>query len=219
MDGVHDMGGAPGFGPVVQEKDEPLFHGDWEARAMAMTVAMGRPGGWNIDMSRSARENRSREDYLSKTYYEIWIAGLERLLLDRGMIGADEIAAGHALHPPKPNGPSVAPGDVVPMLERGSPSHRPETTPARFKVGDRVRARVMNPPTHTRLPRYVRGHVGTIELVHGSHVFPDTNALGAGEQPQWLYTVRFDGRDLWGARANANTEVSVDAWESYLEPL
>ncbi|MGO4715835.1 nitrile hydratase subunit beta [Bradyrhizobium sp. 2TAF24] len=217
MDGVHDMGGAPGFGPVVQEDNEPLFHGGWEARVMAMTVAMGRPGGWNIDMSRSARENRPREDYLAKSYYEIWLAGLERLMLERGMIATDEIAAGHALHPPKPNGARLAPDDVPPMLRRGSPSHRPETTPARFKIGDRVRARMISPPTHTRLPHYVRGHIGTVELVHGSHVFPDTNALGAGEQPQWLYTVSFDGRDLWGEQANANTSVSVDAWESYLE--
>jgi nitrile hydratase beta subunit len=106
---------------------------------------------------------------------------------------------------------------VLPTLRRGSPTLRDATTPALFKVGDRVRAKQMNPPTHTRLPHYVRGHVGVIDLVHGSHIFPDTHAMGAGEQPQWLYTVRFDGRELWGDKADPTSSVSVDAWESYLD--
>ena len=216
-EGAHDMGGAPGFGPVEPEPNEPVFHGDWEKRVLAMTLAMGRAGGWNIDMSRSARENRPPEDYLGKSYYEIWLAGLERLMLDRQLIARDEIEAGHALHPPKQVS-VLAKEDAAAMIRRGSSAERTSHASALFRPGDRVRTKQMSPPTHTRLPRYVRGCVGTVELVHGCHVFPDSNAIGAGEQPQWLYTVRFDGRDLWGEKAAPNTSVSVDAWESYLEP-
>lgn len=217
MNGVHDMGGIDGFGTVEPEPDEPVFHAEWERRAFALTLAMARPGGWNIDMSRFARENRSPQDYLSKSYYEIWLAGLERLMAERGLVGPDEIAAGRPLHPRKEV--TVLTADAVaPMLARGAPSERPATSPARFAVGDLVRAKEMHPPTHTRLPRYVRGRRGVIELVHGAHVFPDSHAAGAGEQPQWLYTVCFDGRELWGADADPASRISVDAWDSYLEP-
>jgi nitrile hydratase subunit beta len=218
MDGAQDMGGVPDFGPVQPEPNEPVFHADWERRAFALTLAMARPGGWNIDMSRFAREDRPHQDYLHKSYYEIWLAGLERLMLERKLITADEVAAGHALHPPKPESPVLTRDDVPAMLHRGGPTERECRAPALFAVGDRVRAKQMNPPTHTRLPRYVRGHVGVVELIHGCHVFPDSNATGAGEQPQWLYTVRFDSRELWGDRAAPNTVISVDAWESYLNP-
>jgi nitrile hydratase len=216
-DGVHDMGGARGFGKVVPEPNEPPFHAAWERRAFALTIAMGMPGGWNVDMSRAARESLPPQDSLSKSYYEIWLAGLEKLMAERGLVTRDEIEAGHALHPPKPVRGTLSPGDVAQMLFRGAPTAREPTGPARFAVGDRVRTRNISPPTHTRLPRYVRGHVGMIELVHGVHVFPDSSALGAGENPQWLYAVRFDGRELWGAEADPTTQISVDAWESYLE--
>ena len=103
------------------------------------------------------------------------------------------------------------------MLYRGAPTAREPTGPARFAVGERVRARAVSVPTHTRLPHYVRGHIGVVELVHGCHVFPDSSALGAGENPQWLYAVRFSGRELWGADADPTAQVSVDAWEAYLE--
>jgi nitrile hydratase subunit beta len=218
MNGAHDMGGAPGFGPVQLETEEPLFHAAWERRVFALTLAMARPGGWNIDMSRYARENRSPEDYLGKSYYEIWLAGLERLMLERNLVGSDEIEAGRRLHPAKADIPVLGADAVPAMLHRGSPTGRPSDSAAMFKLGDHVRAKLIDPPTHTRLPRYVRGHVGVIELIHGCHVFPDSNAMGKGEAPQWLYTVNFDGRELWGAGANPNTAISVDAWESYLEP-
>jgi nitrile hydratase len=215
-DGAQDMGGVKGFGPVEPEPNEPPFHAEWERRAFALTLAMSRPGGWNIDMSRSARENRPNDEYLHMTYYEIWLAGLQRLMLERGLIAADEIAAGHSLHAPK-KVDTISPGDVAKMLHRGGPTERAPKAPALFKPGDRVRMKTINPPTHTRLPRYVRGKAGVVERVIGCHVFPDTNATGAGENPQWLYTVRFDGRELWGAEAQADTSVSVDAWEPYME--
>jgi nitrile hydratase len=178
---------------------------------------MGMPGGWNIDMSRFARENRPPEDYLSKSYYQIWLAGLERLMLERGLITADEIEAAKPLHPTKPVARTLTPDGVAAMLHRGGPTEREAKGPALFAIGDRVRTKIIHPPTHTRLPRYVRGHVGTVELLHGVHVFPDSNSLGQ-ENPQWLYTVSFDGRELWGADGDASVKISVDAWESYLEP-
>ena len=217
MDGAHDMGGAKGFGPVVPEPNEPVFHGDWERRAFALTVAMARPGGWNIDMSRFARENRPPEDYLSKSYFQIWLAGLETLMIERGLVTREEIEAGKVLSPPKPGVKPIAPNEVTPAIRRGGPTEREAKRPAMFAVGETVRMKDIHPVTHTRLPQYVRGHLGTIELNHGCHVFPDTNSLGKGEDPQWLYTVRFDGPELWGGDADPTLSVSVDAWESYLE--
>jgi len=216
MDGAHDMGGVPGFGPVMPEADEPVFHAKWEGRIFAMTLAMGRPGKWNIDMSRFARENLLRDVYLSSTYFQIWLLGLERLLMDRDLLAPDEIETGQIRLPHK-NVPALRAGEVAGALHRGGPTKRESTQPARFAIGDRVRMKTINPPTHTRLPRYVRGHVGVIELLHGSHVFPDSNAVGKGEDPQWLYTVMFEGRELWGEESDSSVRISVDAWDSYLE--
>lgn len=217
MDGAHDMGGMQGFGPVRPEPDEPVFHAAWERRVMALTLAMAKPGGWNIDMSRFAREDRSPRDYLDRSYYEIWLAGLERLLTERGLVASNEIDTGRVELPHK-NVPVLKAEEVAAMLRRGGPSVRAADTPARFAVGDRVRAKVMSPSHHTRLPRYVRGRVGVIELLHGAHVFPDSSAMGKGEAPQWLYTVAFGGRELWGEDGDPTVRTSVDAWESYLEP-
>lgn len=215
MKGPHDMGGVAGFGPVRPEPNEPPFHAEWERRAFALTLAMAMPGAWNLDMSRAARE--SLPDYLDRSYYEIWLAGLEKLITERGLVAGDEIAAGHTLHPAKPVKRTLSVADVTKVLYRGGPTTREPSAPARYAPGDRVRAKTMDPPTHTRLPCYVRGHAGIVEHVRGCHVFPDSHAIGAGENPQWLYTVRFDGRDLWGPKSDANVKVSVDAWEPYLE--
>lgn len=218
MDGAHDMGGVEGYGPVRPEPDEPVFHAEWERRAFAMTLAMARPGAWTIDMSRFARENRPHDDYLSKSYYQLWLAGLERLIVAHDLVSSDEIAEGRAMTPPRTDVNILRRDDVDAMLRRGGPTERNSGSRAPFSIGDRVRARNINPPTHIRLPRYVRGHIGTIELIHGCHVLPDSSAHGAGENPQWLYTVTFNGHDLWGAHSDPTVQVSVDAWESYLEP-
>jgi nitrile hydratase beta subunit len=193
-----------------------VFHAKWEGRIFAMTLAMGKPGKWNIDMSRFAREDLPREVYLSRTYFQIWLLGLERLLKDRDLVAPDEIETGQIRLPHK-NVPALKADEVAGALRRGGPSKRDSTQPARFAIGDRVRMKMINPPTHTRLPRYVRGHVGVIELLHGTHVFPDSNAAGKGEDPQWLYTVAFEGRELWGEESDSSVMVSVDAWDSYLE--
>ena len=218
MNGVHDMGGAHGFGPVEPEPDEPVFHADWERRAFALTLAMGFTGEWTLDASRFARESLEPARYLSSTSYEIWLGGLERLLAERELVEPAEVESGRALSPGRPVRRTLAAADVAPTLGRGGPTNREPPRPARFAAGDSVRARTMHPAGHTRLPRYVRGHVGTVARVHGCHVFPDAHAHGGGEDPQWLYTVRFAARDLWGADADPTVAVSVDAFEPYLEP-
>jgi len=219
MNGAQDIGGMHGFGPVEPEPNEPVFHADWEKRAFALSLAMTMPGQWNIDMSRFARENRNPAEYLSMSYYQIWLAALVSMLEERTLVAEDEIAAGHSLHATKAVPRILSAADVEQVLYRGGPTERKTSTRAAFKAGDRIRARNVNPATHTRLPRYVRGHVGIIERVIGCHVFPDSNALGAGENPQWLYTVRFDARELWGEAADPSVKVSVDAWEPYLEAI
>jgi nitrile hydratase len=217
VNGAQDMGGVHGFGAVLAEPDEPVFHADWERRVFALTLAMGATGEWNLDASRFARESRSPNEYLGKSYYEIWLAGLEQLLAERGLATEAELTAGRATEPRKPLRTTLASGDAAEALGRGSPTNRQAPRPATFRVGDRVRARNMNPLTHTRLPRYVRGHVGTVTAIHGCHVFPDTSAHGLGEEPQWLYTVSFEARELWGPDGDPTLTVSVDAFEPYLE--
>ena len=217
MNGVHDMGGMDGFGKVEPEPNEPMFHAAWEARVMAMVRAMGAAGAFNIDTSRYYREMLPPDVYLASSYYKKWLLGLEDLLLDKGYIADDEVEAGHALTPAKPlRRGKFTPDQVERIMVRGK-FGRPAPAPAKFKPGDRVRAKNMHPLTHTRLPRYVRGHVGVVERGHGCQVFPDSAAIDAGENPQWLYTVVFDGRELWGADADPSVKISIDAFEPYLE--
>lgn len=210
-----DLGGRLGFGPVQPEADEPPFHAPWEARALALTLAMGATGAWNLDMSRSAREQLPA--YLQLSYYAIWISALEALLLAKGLLTEDEQRAGRALQAPVPLPRVLRAEAVETVLARGSPTERAAPHAARFEVGQSVRTRAHAAPHHTRLPGYARGRVGRIERVHGCHVFPDAHAQGLGEQAQWLYTVVFEGRALWGEESPGGLSVSIDAWESYLE--
>jgi nitrile hydratase len=215
VDGVHDMGGMDGFGAVVVEEGEPVFHAPWEGRVLAMTRAMGASRAWNIDMARFTMERLPPPVYLRSSYYERWLLGLEANLIEHGIVGADELAAGRSLR----EGPLPA-GHLTAEQADGPPGRgsfeRPAARPARFGVGDRVRARNLHPVGHTRLPRYVRGRAGTVVLVHGCHVFPDRSVRG-DEDPQWLYTVCFEGPELWGPDADAHLAVSIDAFEPYLE--
>jgi nitrile hydratase len=212
-----DLGGKDGFGPVVQEPEALKFHAAWEPHALALTLAMGATGTWNIDMTRSARETLA--DYDRLTYYAIWLKGLEKLIVEHGLAERDEIAAGRMLHSAAPLQRVLNAHDVPETLARGTPTARSATTAARIALGERVRTRAGEILHHTRLPHYARGKIGVIDRVHGAHVFADTNARGLGEQPQWLYTVVFDGHELWGSRSTPNLSVSIDAWEPYLEPL
>jgi nitrile hydratase beta subunit len=219
MNGAQDLGGVHGFGAVEPEPNEPVFHAEWERRAFALTLAMGATGEWGLDATRFARESLPPDEYLSKNYYEIWLAGLERLLAECGLVAPDEMDAARSLHPAKPLPRILAAEDVEKVLERGAPTEREAPRPARFQAGDQVRAKNMHPVTHTRLPRYVRGHVGTVTVVHGCHTFPDSQAQWQGEDPQWLYTVCFEAGELWGADADPTLTVSVDAFEPYLDSV
>jgi len=217
MNGPHDLGGQMGFGPVAPEQNEPVFHAEWEKLALGITLSCGAFGAWTLDESRHARENIPPAQYLGASYYEIWIRALETLLERHGFASDEEISAGRKLQEPaKPK--RVLTADMVPgVLARGGPCDRPVDTEPRFSVGERVRTRNFNPVTHTRLPRYARGKTGVVEAVQGSFVFPDDNAHQRGENPQWLYTVVFDGGEIWGGGADPTLTVSIDAWESYLE--
>ncbi|WP_419897289.1 nitrile hydratase subunit beta [Roseomonas sp. USHLN139] len=218
MNGAQDLGGMMGFGRVIPEPEAEIFHGEWEKRALAVTLAAGALGRWNIDISRHARETLPPGEYLTSSYYEIWVKGLEKLLLQAGLVTPDEIRDGRAQGPGQPVTPLAA-GQVDAALARGTPYDRPATAPARFAVGERVRTRRFNTAHHTRLPRYARGREGVVEAVRGVFVFPDSHAHGGGEAPQWLYTLRFTGEELWGEGADPTLEVSIDAWESYLVGL
>jgi nitrile hydratase subunit beta len=217
MNGAQDLGGMMGFGPIAPEPNEPLFHAQWEKRALAVTIAAGGCGLWSIDEARHARETLPPAEYLSKSYYDVWISGLEKLAVSHGLITAEELASGHAAAPPRAVPRKLTVDRVASALAAGTPCDRPATTAAAFGVGEKVRAREMNPKGHTRLPRYARGKTGIVEAARGVFVFPDTSAHGQGEAPQWLYTVRFAARELWGADAAPNASVTIDAFEPYLE--
>ncbi len=213
---VHDMGGMHGFGPVEPEPNEPVFHADWERRVLAMQRAMGFTGLWTIDGGRASLETLPPVTYLASSYYERWFRGLERRVVAHGLVGEDEIGAGRSLRPGRLLNRKLTLADAKnwnwPNYER------PVQAPARFKEGDRVRARNINPVTHTRLPRYARGKMGTIEAIRGVHVYPDTAALGDHEHAEWLYTVVFPARELWGDDADPAVKLSVEAFEPYLDP-
>lgn len=202
-----DLGGQAVRGHIVPEQEGELFHAAWEPRVMALVVAMGPTGLSNIDMNRAARE--TLPNYRELSYYEIWLAALEKLAQEKGVLSDA---------PPAPKLVLRA-NLVAPVLSQGSCYSRSPTGPARYTPGDRVRTLAAQPDHHTRLPAYARGKVGVVERVHGAHVFPDTNAQGLGESPQWLYTVAFDEKDLWGTQApQQHSTISVDAFEPYLEP-
>ncbi len=213
---VHDMGGMHGFGPVVAEPREPPFHEAWEGRVLAMQRAMGAAGLWTIDGGRASLETLPPVAYLAASYYERWFLGLERRVVGHGLVGEDEIAAGRSLRPGIGLNRKLTLEDA--RGTRYARFDRPAPAQARFKPGDRVTTRNINPTTHTRLPRYARGKLGTVEAVRGCHVFPDSAAIGAGDNPQWLYTVVFSGRELWGEEADPKITVSIEAFEPYLDP-
>ena len=216
MNGAQDLGGTMGHGPIAPEADEPVFHADWEKKSFALTLAMGFFGQWNIDKGRFTRESLPPAQYLSSSYYQIWFQALCNLLVELDFVTAEEVASGEKQTEPRklPRGAITA--DEAPgILARGGPANRPETRPAKYKVGDKVTTRNINPETQTRLARYLRGRTGEIAMVHGFHVLPDSSAHGLGDDPQWLYSVRFSARELWGEDRNENVHVHADLWESY----
>jgi nitrile hydratase len=216
MNGAHDLGGMHGFGPVEIEKDEPVFHSEWEKRAFALTLASGFLGKWNLDMSRYAREQMPPAEYLATTYYEHWLFGLLKLLVEQQLVTVKEVETGRAeraTHPAR----AVPASDVESLLQRRRAARLDEAVSPRFEVGEHVVARNINPVGHTRLPRYVRGHRGVIERDHGVFIFADTNAMTRDRKPQHCYSVRFLATELWGPEASARDSVFVDLWDDHLE--
>jgi len=217
MNGVHDMGGMHGFGPVRPEPDEPVFHAPWEGRVLALRRAAGAWRRWNIDAGRHSIETLPPVDYLRLSYYEKWLESAIKLLLGAGLVTAKEVETGRRDPAAPVATPPLTADKVMPGIMAGGPTHRATAAKPRFAAGAAVRARDINPTGHTRLPRYVRGRHGLIERDHGAHVFPDSNARFEGEQPQFLYTVRFDAHELWGEAAHPGDTVYLDLWEDYLD--
>jgi nitrile hydratase beta subunit len=218
MNGVHDLGGMHGMGPIQQEVNEPVFHQPWEGRAYAMTRAMGLWRLWNLDASRFQRELIAPVDYFRTSYYERWIAGLVELMLKAKLVTRTEMDSGRPDEGAAVRTPALTADKVPALIAKGVPARRDAKVAASFRAGQRVRARNINPVGHTRLPRYARGKLGTVDRDHGVFVFPDTNAHFLGETPQHVYSVRFDARELWGEQANRRDSVYVDMWDAYLEP-
>jgi nitrile hydratase subunit beta len=222
MNGGHDLGGMHGFGPVDIERDEPVFHHEWERRAFALTLTAGLLGKWNIDQSRFAREQMPPAEYLATTYYEHWLFGLEKLLHDNGLVSRDEVAArllgrGGAARP-LADAKMLKVGDVAGALGRSRRSKADEDVAPRYCVGDRVLTRNIHPLGHTRLPRYARGKRGVVAIDHGVWVFPDTAGNGLGRKPQHCYSVRFEARELWGDAVTSRDAIYIDLWDDHLEP-
>ena len=218
MNGIHDMGGMHGMGPIEHEKDEPVFPGRWEGRVFALNRALGAWGKWNLDASRHSREVIPPADYLRMSYYEKWLTGLSDLAIQSGLVTQAEVASGKPAKGSVKATPPLTAEKAAGLVSRGATARRNVQVSPRFQVGQRVRARNINPLGHTRLPRYARGKQGVVERDHGVFVFPDTNAQFLGENPQHVYSVRFDARELWGEQASPRDTVYIDMWDDYLEP-
>jgi len=215
VNGVHDMGGMHGLGPIVTEPDEPTFHHPWEGRVHAMTVAT--PTRSNIDAGRHQRELIPGPEYLAMTYYEKWFRSLCERLVIAGVLTASELASGRPAEGSAKSEPRLRAEGVEPALTAPGTYEREVSVAPAFRPGDKVRGRNIHPVGDTRLPRYARGRLGEVVRWHGAHVFPDSNAHDKGEDPRHLYTVRFAARELWGEAASPRDSVYIDLWEPYLE--
>ena len=218
MNSMHDMGGMHGMGPIEHEKHEPVFHALWEAKAFALTRAMGAWRKWNIDASRHQRELIPAADYLRMSYYEKWIAGLEELMVQKGLVTRAELQSGKPATDSIKSTPPLQAAHVPSMIGSGARASRDVAVAPRFKAGQHVRTLNIHPTGHTRLPRYARGKTGVIVRDHGVFVFPDTNAHFEGEKPQHVYSVCFAARELWGDQANERDGIYLDLWDDYLKP-
>lgn len=210
MNGVHDLGGVHGFGPIVAEPEatEPVFHGDWEAAVLTSMYTTLSLGHWSLDEFRSTIERSAPVDYLSRRYYEKWLAALEELVVAHGLLTADEIAAGVAEAGREPTPPAVP----------WEPSFDAPATAPRYVEGQVVRAANRHPWRHTRQPRYLRGRLGTVLRHVGGEPLPEDASVGVCT-PEHLYLVRFEAAELWGPDAGGRDAVLLELWETYLEPV
>ena len=216
MNGIHDMGGMHGMGPINPEKKEPVFHTVWEGRAFALSMAVD--GDWPYGADRYQIELMPPEKYLRQSYYEKWVTTLVELMVKTRMVTSAEIASGKAIERKTKARHVLTAAEVPSVIAAGDPASRNVPATPHFRAGQQVRARNMNPVGHTRLPRYARGKIGRIERDHGVFEFPDTSVNGFGEKPQHVYSVRFAVRELWGEQAALQDSVYVDLWDDYLEP-
>ena len=217
MNSVHDMGGMHGMGPVEIEKNEPVFHSEWEARVHALNLACSFHRKWNIDMGRHSRERIPPAEYLAFSYYEKWLRGLEMLLVENGLVTAKELETGRAGSKGSAASALRAP-EVAGFLRVRRLARLDDKIAAKFKPGERVLTRNDHPIGHTRLPRYARGRRGVIDRDHGVFIFPDTHAMTRDRKPQHCYSVRFAARELWGQRASERDGVYLDLWDDHLDP-
>ena len=218
MNSIHDMGGMHGMGPVEPEQNEPVFHEWWEGRVFALNRLVGAWGKWNTDAGRHQRELIPAAEYLRIGYFERFLVGMVELLITSGLVTRAEIDSGKPARGSTKASPPLT-ADTVPLfVANGMPASRNAPAAPKFRIGQRVRARNIHPTGHTRLPRYARGKIGTVERDHGVFVFPDTNAHFLGEKPQHVYSVRFTARELWGQHASPQDAVYVNLWADHLEP-
>jgi nitrile hydratase len=218
MNGVHDMGGMHGLGRIEYERQEPVFHAPWEGRALALTLATAAWRKWNLDTFRHQIERFPPVRYLRMSYYEKWLTAITELSLQNGLITRAELESGRPAPGSAKAVPPLTAEQVPSMLRSGAVAHRDVPVVPRFHPGQVVRVRNINPVGHTRLPRYARGKLGTVDRDHGVYVFPDTIAHNAAENPQHVYSVRFSARELWGRQASPRDAVYTDLWDDYLEP-
>lgn len=223
MSRVHDMGGRFGDGAVVPEAEEVKFHADWHPRALALTLAAGTLGKWNIDVSRHARECLAPRDYTAFSYYEKWMGGLASLLVAQGVLSREELAGTAPARIGDLAAKKLTADQVAGVLALGAPAARDSTVAPVFAISDAVMTRKIAENTlvsggHTRLPAYAAGARGRVILLHGAHVLPDSNAHGLGEAPEPLYAVAFAASELWAHPEHPRDEVVLDLWQSYLLP-
>lgn len=224
MTRIHDMGGRFGDGAVTPEKEtDPVFEEDWHARALAVTLACGSLGQWNLDISRHARERLSPKDYTRFSYYEKWMAGLANLLVETEVVTADELKDGRGASVSELRDRKLSPDALPSVLAKGGPAERPSDVAPLFTKGDIVRTRAAENVTtsggHTRLPNYAAQATGRIVLYHGTHILPDSNAHGGGEAAEPLYAVAFKASELWAHPEHPNDLVILDLWQSYLDAV
>ena len=218
MNGVHDMGGMHGMGPIQYEKNEPVFHAAWEGRVYALNRALRAWRKWSLDTDRHGIELLPQADYLRMSYYERWAVRMFEQVVKYGLVTKEEMESGKAASGAPKATPALTAAMSSSFLTRNIPSSQDPKIRPLFKVGQHVRGRNMHPAGHTRLPRYARGKSGTIVRDHGVYIFPDTNAHFLGEKRQHVYSVRFAARELWGESASPRDSVHIDMWDDYLEP-
>jgi len=217
MNGVHDMGGMHGMGAIQVEKNEPVFHARWEGRVIAMRRAVAASGKITLGL-REAIESIPAADYLRMSYYQRWFTALIEQLVASGLVTRAEIESGQPAKGSVKATPALKPADAATLSFRVSGAMLKVEVAPRFRAGQRVRARQINPVGHTRLPRYARGRAGLIEQDRGVQAFPDTHLTAPVASAQHVYSVRFTARELWGEAASPHDAVYLDLWDDYLEP-